>query len=394
MKNKGFNLIQVIIIICITSITSAITVGVIIKNSSSLSYGNLSNDKSLNEFLKAYSKISDDYYEDIDKDKMLDAAMDAMLNYLGDNYTTYLNNDERENLEELLKGTYKGIGIGISKNDERLISEVYEDGPAYEAGVKSGDIIVTIDNLNVENVDSDAIAALITNSKKDNVELQVKRGEELLDFNIPIKTLIKPAIEYNMIENTKIGYLKMKIFSKTLTTQVESALKDLEGQGMDRLIIDLRDNTGGFLDIASSVASLFLEKGKRIYSLEDKDQKEDFYDKTDEKRTYPIAMLLNNNSASASEILAAALKDSYGAVFVGTKSFGKGKVQQTYEMDDGSLAKFTTAKWLRPNGSCIDGIGLIPDYEIDHERAQDENGKEYIVGDKQKEKAIEIISAM
>lgn len=389
MKNKGFNLIQVIIIIVLTSVTSAITVGVIISNNYGLSYGNAANDKSLSNFLKAYSKITDDYYEEIDKDKMLDAAMDAMLNYLGDNYTTYLSDKEAKNLDELLKGTYEGIGISVNK--ERQIVEVTPNSPAESAGILAGDIINYVDGINVENADHNAITALIKNTKKEKIALKIKREDRIIDFNVSIGTLIEPAAFPEMINDTKIGYIKMTIFSKTLTTQVDNALKDLEAKGMEKLIIDLRDNTGGYLDIATSTASLFLEKGKKIYSLEDKDKKEDYYDETDEARKYPIVVIMNENSASASEILAAALKDSYGAVFVGTTSVGKGRVQQTYELNDGSKAKYTTAKWLRPNGSCIDGIGLKPDYEVFPIKETDASGKEK---DVQLDKAIEVISAM
>ena len=184
----------------------------------------------------------------------------------------------------------------------------------------------------------------------------------------------------------------MNIFSKTLSDQVNNALNDMETQGMQKLIIDLRNNTGGYLESAEATANLFLEKGKLIYSLENKDAKASYYDETDAHKTYPIVILLNENSASASEILAAALKDSYGygVTFVGTTSYGKGLVQQTYDLSDGSMAKYTSARWLRPNGNCINGVGLKPDYEVAKEDIRDEAG--YPI-DNQLQKAIEVISA-
>lgn len=392
MKNsKGFNLISVIIIICITSITSAITAGIIVTNNYGLSYNKLVEDKDLNDFLKAYSNIVDNYYEDIDKEKMLDTALDAMLNYLGDNYTTYLNDEQRKDLESRLSGTYEGIGIQIESG---AVAKVIKNSPAEEAGIAVGDKFLKIDGKDATNYSDKDIVVLIRNSNKEKVTLVMDRDGQELTFEVKLGTLTDASISYNMVTDSDIGYIKIDIFSRTLTKQMEDALEELNQNGMKRLIIDLRDNSGGYLDVATSTASLFLEKGKLIYSLQDKDKKEDYYDETENKTDYPIVILLNHNSASASEILAAALKDSYGAIFVGETSYGKGKVQQTYELEDGSLAKYTSAKWLRPNGSCIDGVGLKPDYAVDNTYNKDEQGNEISEIDNQYNKAIEIISTM
>lgn len=392
--NKGFNLLSVIIIICVTSIASAITTGVIVnngyKNSTGISYSDIVNDSSLNEFLEVYSNILNNYYEDVDKEKMLDSAINAMLNYLGDNYTTYLNSEETKALEEKLAGSYQGIGIEISG---REIVSVITDSPAEKAGLLAGDLFLSVDGTDVSEASNVTISNLIKNSNKESVEIKVLRGESELVFNVSIGTIATSSITYKMLENNT-GYIKMEIFSRTLASQVEKALNELEANGMQKLIIDLRDNTGGYLESAEDTANLFLEKGKLIYSLQTKDAKTDYYDKTDTKRDYPIVVLLNNNSASASEILAAALKDSYGAIFVGERSYGKGKVQQTYDLSDGSMAKYTSAKWLRPTGSCIDGVGLMPDYEAKLSYEYDENGTETAVIDTQLSKAIEVINAM
>ena len=196
-----------------------------------------------------------------------------------------------------------------------------------------------------------------------------------------------------MLENN-VGYLLIDTFSATLESQVKNALSELEGQGMEKLIIDLRYNTGGYLDSAEQVASLFIKKGKLLYSLEGKDETTDVYDKTTDYRDYPIVIIMNDSTASAAEVLAAALKDNNGAIFVGEKSFGKGKVQHTYTLSDGSMAKYTSAKWLRPNGECIDGIGLIPDYNASMTVTYDEQGVITSTIDTQLSKAIEVISAM
>jgi carboxyl-terminal processing protease len=393
-NNKGFNLLTVIIIICATSIISAITVGVIVnngyRNNQNINYRALANDEALKDFLEAYSNITDNYYEDIDREKMLDKAVDAMLRYLDETYTTYLNDNEKKALEEKLSGTYDGIGIEIRENE---IVNVLKNSPAEKAGIQSGDKIMMINETDVSEQNANYISVLIKTSADKPIELKVLRGEDELTFWVSVETITSKDIVYEVKDNN-IGYLGITIFSKTLTEQVVDALNDLEAKGINRLIIDLRGNTGGYLDTAEGVASLFLEKGRLIYSLEDKDSKNDYYDQTSLKRNYPIVVLLNASSASASEILAAALKDSYGAVIVGEKSYGKGKVQQTYNLKDGSMAKYTSAKWLRPNGVCIDGIGIQPDYPVDLYVEYDEEGKIVSVKDTQLEKAIEVIGTM
>ena len=389
-KGKGFNLMSVVIIICITSLISAITAGIIVTNNYDLSYKGLSTDKNLNEFLKAYSNIVNNYYEDIDKEKMLDAAMDAMLNYLGDNYTTYLTKEQRKELEERLAGEYEGLGIKISG---REIVEITENSPASEAGLMVGDLFVSVEGTDVPNATSSIISTLIRDDSKKEVNLVIDRNGNQMPFKITKSLIPTSSISYELKENN-IGYLKIYIFSRPLTSEIENALVDMESKGMQKLIIDVRDNTGGYLDSAETTASLFLEKGKLIYSLQDKNGKEDYKDTTETKRDYPIVVLTNHNSASSSEILAAALKDSYNAILVGETSYGKGKVQQTYDIENGGMAKYTSAKWLRPNGSCIDGVGLKPDYEVNIIYDYNENGE--IVGytDTQLNKAIEVIGAM
>ncbi len=396
MKNnkKGFNLLSVIIVICITSIISVLTTGVIVtnsyKNNLGLTYEDLVNDKSLNEFLEVYSSIINNYYEDVDTSAMIDSAVDGMLDYLGESYTTYLDKDATEELEERLSGSYRGIGIAVAN---KVIQSITSGTPAAESGLQVGDIITGVDGVDVTQKSNEELTDLIKETDKDSIKLTVQRGEETLTFDIGLATIPISAVNYQMLENN-VGYLQMEIFSATLDEQVANALDDLENQGMQKLIIDLRNNTGGYLESAEATASLFLEKGKLIYSLENKDATAEYYDKTDENTSYPIVILINGQSASAAEILAAALKDSYGAVLVGEKSYGKGKVQQTYNLSDGSMAKYTSARWLRPNGDCIDGVGLMPDYIANLTYTYDDTGKINGTIDTQLNKAIEVISAM
>lgn len=383
---KGFNLQWVIMIVIITSIISALTTGVIVFNNykinDKLSYNDLTDDKDLEQFLEVYSEILSDYYEDVDKTKLLEKAIAGMMSYLGDDYSTYMNDESSSQLLKELSGEYEGIGVRINSSD-KSISEIFENSPAEKVGIKIGDIIIGINNEDVSGLTSDKIVEKIGLASKEFI-LKVKRGNEELSFQIEREKIISPSITYNMIEDTKIGYLYIKTFSTTLDEQVKNALSKLESNNMESLIIDLRNNTGGYLDPATKVASMFLEKGKRIYSLDYKNDITSYDDKTTESRNYKIVVLINENTASAAEVLTAALKESYGAVTVGETSFGKGKVQQTKKLEDGSMVKYTSAYWLTPDGSCIDKKGLVPDYFVINE--DDENNK-----DMQLNKAISIL---
>ena len=392
---RGFSLAWVIGIVVVTSIISALTAGVIVYNNNKLSYdrtyGDLSNDEDLNEFLSVYANILSSYYEDVDKGALLDKAIAGMMDYLGDDYTTYLDDESTEELFDSLSGKYTGIGVSINNNDKSIV-KVYDNTPAKKAGILVGDIIIGLNNTDVTNMSATEVVNLIKNNK-DTFTLKLQRGSEVVTVSLKNETLIAPNTEYYMIEGTTTGYLYMQTFSNTLAEQVENALKDLEDQGMTSLIIDLRNNTGGYLTAATDVANIFLEKGKRIYSLDYQNEVTNFNDDTKEHKEYKIVVLVNENTASASEILAAALKESYGATIVGETSFGKGKVQQTMKLDDGSMVKYTSAYWLTPSGTCIDGIGISPDYYVVNEEITDESGN-ITIPDGQLNKAIEVLGGI
>lgn len=396
-KDKGFNLVSTIIIIIVTAIISGITTGVIMyngyKQSTGLSYSEITNDPALIEFLEVYSSLLDDYYEDIDKEAMLEEAISAMMNYLGDNYTTYLTEEETEALAEKLAGEYRGIGVSIQDN---IIIDITKDSPAEEVGLQANDQIIKINGEDVTGYLAGEIASRIKETKEEVITLTVLRNNEEMEFKIKLSNLYIPAITSEIIEknNKKIGYVYIGTFSNTLAKQIEETLKTFDEAAISSLIIDVRDNSGGYLTAASDVASLFLKKGQKIYSLEDKEATTDFLDETDTYKEYNMMVLINKNSASASEILAAALRDSYGAKLLGETSYGKGKVQQTLSLTDGSMVKYTSAKWFTPNGICIDEVGLTPDIEIQNEYVYADEQKEVITDiiDKQLPKAIELLS--
>lgn len=384
-KEFNFSIKAVIIIIIVTAITSSITSGLILYNNSKILIGtsDLKKDTALQEFLKVYYGLDDDYYKDIDKTEMVDAAISAMLNYLGEDYSTYMNQDETEDLANKLSGKYNGIGISITNGNE--IVKVYDDTPAKNAGLEEHDLIESINGTATEGLTQAEVANLI--DKQNENTIVILRNNEELTFKVKAESINNPLPSTTYEENGKtIGYISISSFTNTVETEFKKALEELETKNISGLIIDLRNDGGGYLKGASSIASLFLEKGKTIYSLEGKDKTDTYKDETDEKRDYKVGVLINAGSASASEVLASALKDSYGAILIGEVSYGKGRVQQTKSLEDGSMVKYTTAKWLRPNGDCIDGLGLQPDYEVALEK-----GEDGLYHDTQLEKAKELL---
>lgn len=393
MNKKGYRLSHVIIIIITTSIISAITTGIIVTSSLSAngtSYTDLVLDENVQQFLDVYDKLTNDYYEDINKKAMIDSAIDAMTSYLDETYTTYLDSDNASTLMQELNGKYTGIGITI--RDSEVIS-IASGSPADRSGIKLGDKIKNINGKEVEDLNSNEISDLIKQNGE-NVIINIERNGENLEYSMQVEEFDISPVEYKMIENTSIGYIKMSIFSTKLYNDSINAISDLKKQGMNKLIIDLRNNTGGFLDQAKSVASLFLEKGKIIYYLENKNELEEEKDETVEMLDVPVVVLVNSSTASAAEILTGALKYSYNATLVGTKTYGKGKVQHTISLNNNDMVKYTSSRWLMPNKNCIDEIGIIPDYVVENEYIYDKENPTIIqqIIDNQLNKAIELLS--
>ncbi len=388
---KGYGLIEIVIIIVATSIISALATGVLItKNYSTdegYSYAQLANDENVQDFLNVYSKIVSQYYEDVDKKAVIDSAISGMTNYLDDTYTSYLDEDKANSLKTELNKTY--VGIGVVLKDNKVVN-IIENSPAHKAGIMAGDIVTKVNGNDVTDISKEQLAKMI-NENSEGADIAVARNGEILEFdNIKPETLNSPSITYNMVENG-IAYMKISVFSNTLSQQIKFAITELSKQNMSKLLIDLRDNTGGYLEQAYESAELFLEKGKVVYSLVDKSNKiKKVKDETEEKQNIPVIILVNGNTASAAEIFSASLKDSYGANIVGKTTFGKGKVQHTYSLDSGGLVKYTSSKWLRPNGQCIDNIGITPDYDIDNSVTQNEEGVSTLI-DNQYNKAMELL---
>ena len=374
-KITTFKLWEVITITLVSSLIMSLSTGyVVFRNKDT---NNNDNSKELNELIASYNNIVNNYYNEINETALVDAALSGMLKYLEDPYTTYLNETNTNILTDSLKGTYEGIGIAVSNNEnnELIIKSTIDASPAQKVGLKENDIIIKINDTDITNISASESVNIIKESTSNIIKLEIKRNNEIKIFNVEKTLVYIPQINKEIFNrnNQKTGYIQISTFSDTIYEQFMIALTSLEESKIDNLIIDLRGNSGGYLAQATKIAEMFLKKGKIIYSLENKNDLEVTKDTTDESRNYKVFVLVDNASASASEVLAAALKYSYNATLIGTKSYGKGKVQKTSKLTDGTMYKYTAAKWLTPNGNCIDEIGLTPDINVELNQNYAEN---------------------
>lgn len=319
--------------------------------------------KDLDKVVDTYYAIVDNYYGELDKDALIDGAVEGMIASVGDVFTSYTDSEGADIFSESINGSYDGIGCTVATyTDGNMVISVFDGSPADKAGIKVGDVIIKVDGISYEDKTSTELSEYIKNSGKDKIVLTVARDNSEIDITVSLGKVEIPYVTGNIIEkdDKKIGYISLSLFSSNSYEQFKNKLEKLEKAGIDSLIIDVRDNSGGYLTSVTDICSLFLEKGKVIYQLEDDSGVTKKKDTTKEKREYSIVVLINSASASASEILASAIKESYGGLVVGTNSYGKGTVQQTKKLLDGSMIKYTTQKWLTPLGNSINEIGVEP----------------------------------
>lgn len=320
--------------------------------------------KDLNKFVDAYQTILKNYPDKLDTSKLVESAIEGMMSSIGDKYTTYNDVDGATTFNETVSGTYEGIGCLVTTTENSIqIIEVFDDSPASKAGLKEKDIIKKIDGQDFSDKTSSDMANYIKESDKKEIKITIQRDSEEKEVKLKRQKLEVPTVTTKVYENNdkKIGYIDISIFSSVTDKQFKEKLKELEKKEIDGLIIDVRDNNGGYLNVVTNIASSLLKKGDIIYKLEKSNKKvETKKDTTKEKRTYPIAVLVNAGSASASEILASAIKESYKGFVVGTNTYGKGTVQQTMNLEDGSMIKYTIENWLTPNGNWINEVGVTP----------------------------------
>ena len=323
--------------------------------------------------------LQDLYYKEVTDEELQEAAIRGMFNSL-DRYTTYYNKEEASAFEENVSGSYVGIGIKMeSLNGYIHVNQVFNNSPAKNAGVLPQDYIIKVNGQDVEGWSTNKAASLIRGEKGTEVTVTFQRGNDTYE-----RTMMRSDVQvdscYLDILEDNIGYIKIEEFNQSTYTDFQSMYKTLKVVGIDKLILDLRDNYGGYLSQCVAVSKLIVPKGP-IVTIKYKDPEEDtvYFSQLTEKE-FDIVVLVNNNTASAAEIVAGALKDTKAATIIGTQTYGKGVVQQMYNLINGGSVKVTVAEYLTPNGISIDGVGITPDIIIEDV-------------DEQLNKALEILKA-
>ena len=371
------------------------------ENEISVSSLDMENYQEIVQKLEAMDELIDKVYlEDVNGVDFADGIYKGFMASLGDPYSTYYTADEYKALQESSSGVYYGIGASVSQDAKTGIITIvkpFVTGPAYKAGIKPGDIIAKVNGEEVTGMDLSAVVIRMKGKEGTKVKIGIAReGEtELLEITVTRKKIEVPTIEYQMLSG-KIGYIMIAEFDEITVAQFDAAVDDLEKQKMKALVVDVRNNPGGRLDSVVSILDRILPPKLLVYTEDKYNQRDNKYAEDKTKVSVPMAVLINGNSASASEIFAGTLQDYKTATIVGTKSFGKGIVQQVIPYQDengydGTAVKLTISKYFTPNGRNIHGTGIKPDVEVELDEAMQKEVVVPIEKDNQLQKAISLL---
>ncbi|CAM3736018.1 S41 family peptidase [Erysipelothrix urinaevulpis] len=324
----------------------------------------------LNRFNRVYQDVLDywffaDQYENPEKE-ILDNAIKGMLELNGDQHTNYLTAQESNDLASSIDRDFVGIGVQYLGGNSNMITRVFKESPAEKAGIIAGDIIYKVDGHLIDGKDSDQIRDLIVGKEGSQVNVEIKRGDQMKSFDIERQQI--NALAWGETLEEGVGYLEISSFGNNLGEAIKVYLDDMQANGVDRLIIDLRDNGGGYLHAIQEIAPIFFDNNDVVYQESFRTKKPKVYNvNQSEKANYDfknIVLLVNENSASASEVLAIAMRENLETQIIGVNTYGKGTVQIQKKYTDGSALKVTLAKWLSPHGDSIDKTGIKPDFEV------------------------------
>lgn len=358
--------------------------------------GDLLSRDVINKLDNLADQINADYYEDVDQEDLINGMYKGLFEGIGDPYSEYYTPEEYEDIMISTHANYYGIGAGLTQDKNTMevsVTHIYDNSPAQEAGLKEGDKIVKVDDIEATSMELSELVTNIRGEEGTTVHLVIEReGEsENLEFDVSRAKVDIPTVAYKMLENN-IGYIQVSEFAENTPTQFSDAITDLQGQGMEKLVIDLRDNGGGMVVSCQQMLDMILPEGTVVYTEDKYGNRQDYTSDAEHYLDMPIAVLVNGNSASASEIFAGAIRDFDYGTLIGTTTFGKGIVQNIMQLKDGSAIKLTVAKYYTPNGDNIHGTGITPDVEIEYEYTGDTEGTYDEMQDNQILKAIEVLN--
>ncbi len=367
LEFKTYELVIILLAICIFSTLTGCLVGYKLLTNKTLSKNYSLVDEDLEHFINEYNEIKKNYYGTFDSKKILSNALSAVVNSLGDKYSGKIDLDSNTTDSIKLRGVYTGVGIEIY-NDEKLniiVNSVFKGSPADTSGIKKGDIITKINGENVTGTLTTNLVSKIKSLNNNVFTLEILRDGKYINISTKSDTIELKSATYKVLEqnNKKIGYINISIFANNTAKQFKEALSKLEDEKIEGLIVDVRDNPGGYLETAIEISDLLLNKDKIIYKTNDGDKIEATYSKGKKDYNKKIVILINNGSASASELLTLSLKENLNAYTVGVTSYGKGTVQEVKKYNNIQY-KYTTKLWLSPSGKSINETGIIPDLEV------------------------------
>lgn len=352
-------------------------------------------DETLSKLDELMGQINLNYYEDVDASVLQKGLYSGLLEGLNDPYSAYYTEEEYKDLMEQTQGNFYGIGAGLSQDKESMqvtITKVYEDTPAEKAGLKAGDVIVKVDDIDATSMEVSDLVQHIRGEEGTTVHLEIYRPGESDDLEYDIE---RAKVNYETVTGQLldggIGYIYVSEFGEDTANQFEKTIADLESQGMKAMIVDLRNNGGGMITAVTQMLDDILPEGLLVYTEDKYGNRQEFKSSDDTKLEYPMAVLVNGYSASASEIFAGAIRDYDYGTLIGTTTYGKGVVQKIIPLPDGDAVKLTIAKYYTPKGENIQGTGIDPDIELEYEYTGDPDADFDIYSDNQVAKAIEVL---
>lgn len=392
MKNKG-KIKR--IVLCILFLLIGILIGTVttyllsIKLFNNKPKENTIKNSNFQSLYDTYDIIKEKYYKDIDDGTLINGAINGLMESLDDKHSMFFDKEAKKDFENELSGSYYGIGAEIKQvnDDEVMINKVFDGSPAEKAGLKSGDIFISIDGKETKGLTVSEIASNLKSEKKEKATIVIRRGEEELTIKVQKDNVNLLSVSSKMLDDN-IGYVAVSIFGEKTYYQFKEAVENLEKQNMKSLIIDLRGNSGGYLSTVTYMLNEFLDSSKTIYQMKTREGIEKFNALDNTSKSYKVIILVDENSASASEIMCSAMQEQYGATLVGTTTYGKGTVQETENLPNGTLIKYTIQEWLTSKGNSINDVGVKPDVEVTISEEYTKNPIE--ANDNQLQKAIEL----